>query len=805
MLVRTPGITFAVLLSLGLGIGANVTILSWVRAVLLEPFPGVPQQSRLVMVTGRRHGGIATSLSYPDFVDMRVAGEIFEGGLIGITNYPGNQVSIGGDRESEFAEQISAAIVSGNYFDALRVKPTLGRTFRPEEDGAPLAHPVIVISHALWQQRFGGSADVIGMPIKLNTRTFTIIGVAPREFTGTFPMVIQDAWVPIAMEEWVGGNAAWLKNRGLRWMAAIGRLKPGVSAAQADATIRAVASRLEGTFPNDNRNRRAIAQPIWSTTFGAPGLMRPVLVVLMIVVVVVLLLACANIANMLLARALGRRREIAIRLSIGANRWRLLRQLLTESLLLAILGGLAGLAFARWAAQILLTFLPPTGISLTLNVPFDGYLLVFTAGAPICTALLIGLVPALQGTRPDVVATLKDEASSAGGGKRARLRSVLVVSQVTMTLLLLVPAGLFVRSLRQAQTIWPGFNTEHTLLAFYDVSQNAYTPEAGVQFHRRLLDRLETLPGVRSATLATGIPLGPGGTGVALVTIDGYAPAPNEDMNVPYNFAGPKYFETLEIPLREGRSFTDADRADSQKVVIINDTMAARYWPGRSAIGGTLRMSSGAYQVVGIVRTGKYRQLSEQPTPYFYVPLLQSTRPYAAIHLRAHGDPSALAPSLMAEFRRLDPNLPLTGIMTMEQWMDWPTIPQRLAGTLLSAFGALAMILAAIGLYAVMSYAVSQRTREVGIRMALGARPADVCRMVLRYGITLAAIGIAVGLGGALLLMPQMSTLLIGVGPRDVMTLAVVSVALSLTAVIASLVPAQRASRVDPIIALRHL
>jgi putative ABC transport system permease protein len=805
MLVRTPWITLAVLLSLGLGIGANVTIFSWIRAVLLEPFPGVPDQSQLVMVTGRRHGGISTSLSYPDYVDMRDAGDVFEGGLIGITNYPGNQVSVGAERESEFAQQISAAIVSGNYFDALGVKPALGRTFRPEEDGAPLAHPVVVISHALWQQRFAGRAEVIGLPIKLNTRTFTIIGVAPRDFTGTFPMVIQDAWVPIAMEEWVGGNPNWLKNRGLRWMAAMGRLKPGVTVAQADAKIRAIASRLEADFPNDNRNRTAVAEPSWSTTFGAPGLMRPVLVVLIIVVVVVLMLACANIANMLLARALGRRREIAIRLSIGASRWRLLRQLLTESMLLAILGGVAGLAFARWAARILLTFIPPSSVQLGLNVPFDGYLLLVTAGATICTAVLIGLAPALQGTRPDVVATLKDEASSAGGGRRARLRSGLVVSQVTMTLLLLVPAGLFVRSLRQAQTIWPGFNTEHTLLAFYDLSQNGSAPETIAEFHRHVIERLESLPGVRSVTLASGVPLGPGGTGVSSVTIDGYAPVPNEDMNVPYNLVGPKYFETLEIPFREGRSLTAADRADSQKVAIVNDTMAARYWPGRSAIGGTVRTSTAAYQVVGIVRTGKYRQLSEQPTPYFYVPLLQNIRPYAAIHVRAHGDPAALGSAVTSELRRLDPNLPLTSIMTMRQWMDWPTIPQRLAGTLLTAFGALAMLLAAIGLYAVMSYAVSQRTREIGIRMALGARPGDVWRMVLRHGITLAAIGIAIGLGGALLLMPQLSRLLIGVGPRDVVTFVVVSASLSVTAVIASLIPAERASRVDPIIALRHL
>jgi predicted permease len=805
MLAKTPWVTLAVLLSLGLGIGANVTIFSWVRAIMLEPFSGVPDQSRLVFVTGRRHGGIATGLSHPDLVDLREAADAFDG-LAGIGGGPGMQVSLGGEREGERAEQITLGVVSGNCFDVLRVRPILGRGFRPEEDGAPLAHPVVVIGHGLWQRRFEGREDVIGRAIRLDTRTFTVVGVAPADFPGTFPMVVQDAWTTMAMREWAGlGPSAALTNRGNRWVSGIGRLKDGVTVAQAHANVSTIMARLEQTYPDTNRTRTAVAEPAWRTTYGAPGLFRPVLLVLVAVAVIVLLLACANIANMLLARALERRREMAIRISIGAGRWRLLRQLLTESLMLAALGGLASLLCVWWGGQALLSFFPPTGLQVQLNTDIDGRMLAATALISLLTALLIGLAPALQATRSDVVSTLKDESNTAGGGRRARMRSALVVVQVALTLLLLVPAGLFVRSLRQAQATWPGFNPNGVLLAFYNAAQNGYTQETGLQLHLRVLERLGALPGVRAVSLTSFMPLSPGGRPMLTTRIDGYVPAQNEDMNIGYNIVGPGYFETMEVPLRAGRTFTGADRADARMVAIVNETMAARYWPGRSAIGGIIRTSAGTYEVVGTVATGKYRELSEEPLSYFYRPLLQTYRPAVSVLLRTDGDPSALAPAVTSEFQRLDADLPLTQIMTMKAFMDWPTLSQRLAGTLLGAFGVLAMSLAAIGLYGVMSFAVSQRTREVGIRMALGARPGDIWRMVIRYGAMLSVIGIAIGLTGALVLMPQMSMLLIGVGPRDILTFAAAAGGLTLAAVGASVVPAHRASRVDPVIALRHL
>jgi putative ABC transport system permease protein len=805
MLAKTPWVTLAVLLSLGLGIGANVTIFSWVRAIMLEPFGGVPDQSRLVFVTGRRHGGIVTGLSHPDFVDLREAANAFDG-LVGIGGGPGAQVSLDGERDGERAEQITLGVVSGNCFDVLRVRPAIGRGFRAEEDGAPLAHPVVVISHGLWQRRFDGREDVVGRTIRLDTRTFTVVGVAPAEFVGTFPMIVQDAWTPMAMREWAGlGPSAALTNRGQRWVSAIGRLKDGESVAQANANVSAIMARLEQAYPDTNRTRTAVAEPAWRTSYGAPGLFRPVLLVLVAVAVIVLLLACANIGNMLLARALQRRREMAIRISIGAGRWRLLRQLLTESLMLAALGGAAGLLCVWWGGQALVSFFPPTGLQVQLNTSIDGQMLAATALVSLLTALLIGLAPALQATRADVVSTLKDESNTAGGGRRARLRSALVVTQVALTLLLLVPAGLFVRSLRQAQTIWPGFNPDGVLLAYYNASQNGYTPETGLQLHLRALERLGALHGIRSASLAAAMPFAPGGNPLLTAKIDGYVPALNEDMNIRYNIVGPGYFETMEMPLRAGRTFTSADRADSPMVAIVNETMAARYWPGRSAIGGIIRTTAGTYEVVGIVPTGKYRQLSEEPLSYFYLPLLQTYRPGVSVLLRTHGNPSLLAPALTSEFQRLDADLPLTQIMTMKTFMDWPTLSQRIAGTLLGAFGMLAMSLAAIGLYGVMSFAVSQRTREVGIRMALGARPGDIWRMVIRSGAMLSLIGIAIGLSGALLLMPQMSMLLIGVGPRDILTFAAAAGALALAAVGASVIPAHRASRVDPVIALRHL
>jgi putative ABC transport system permease protein len=581
MLIKTPWVTLAVLLSLGLGIGANVTIFSWVRAVLLEPFGGVPEQGRLVLVTGLRHGGIPGSISYPDYLDLRQQADAFEG-LVGVGSGPGWQVSLGAGHAGEYAEQIIVRTVSANCFDVLRVKPVLGRGFRPEEEGAALAHPVVVISYALWQRRFAGRPDIIGQSIKLDTHAFTVIGVAPADFLGTFPMVVQDAWAPIQMQEWLGGVAtsAGLTNRANRSFAAIGRLKPGVPVAQANANVAAIMARLEQAYPDSNQARTAVAQPAWSTTYGAPGLFRPILLVLVAVAVVVLLLACANIGNMLLARALGRRREMAIRVSVGAGRWRLLRQLLIESLLLSSLGGVAGLICAWWGGQALLRFFPPVGVQVRLHTPMDRQMLFVTAGATIFTALLIGLAPALQATRSDVVSTLKDESASAGGGRRARLRSALVVCQVALTVLLLVPAGLFVRSLRQAQAIWPGFTADRVLIGFYNAYQNGYAPAEGLQLHMRALERVASIPGVRRAALATSLPLGPGGGPSLTTKIDGYIPAQNEDMVIRYTIVSPEYFETMEVPIRRGRTFAPTDRADSPKVAIVNETMAVRYWPG---------------------------------------------------------------------------------------------------------------------------------------------------------------------------------------------------------------------------------
>ena len=668
-LTRTPLITLAVIVSLGLGIGANVTVFSWVRAVLLEPFGGVDDQLRLVMVRGRRNREIPTGLSHLDYLDLREAAVSFEGGLVATPSFPGLPVSLGAQREGEFAEQINVGVVSGNAFDALGVRAAVGRTFRPEEDGAPLAHPVVVISYALWVRRFARRPDIIDLPVKLNTRTFTIIGVAPPEFLGTFPAVVQDAWAPVAMQGWLGGGPNFLTSRGSRWITGIGRLKPGVSVEQANAEVRSIAARLEAAYPDVNRARTVEAEPLWRTSFGAAQLLRPVLLVLAALAGVVLLLACANVGNMLLARALGRRREIAVRISIGAARWHLVRQLLVESLILAVLGAGAGLLFSRWAAGVLLTFIPAAGAQLGLSMPFDWKLLSFAVGASMATAALIGVAPALRSTKVDVVSTLKDE-SSAAGSRRARLHSMLVSSQVAMTLLLLVAAGLFVRSLQRAQTIWPGFNPQQVLLASYDSAHNGYTSETGRQLHQRVVERLETLPGVRSVALATGLPLGPGGMLSSTVRVDGYVPAPNEDMVIPSNAVTPRYFETLEIPLVEGRLFTAADRADTQKVAVINEAMASRYWPGRRALGGVFRTTTAAYEVIGIVRTGKYRELSEAPLPAFYVCYWQSPRPFATIHVRTAGNPSALAQAVAAEFRRIDPALPLTGLMTMVQWME---------------------------------------------------------------------------------------------------------------------------------------
>jgi macrolide transport system ATP-binding/permease protein len=593
--------------------------------------------------------------------------------------------------------------------------------------------------------------------------------------------------------------------RGNSWMQAYVRPKTGISVEQAQAEATAVMDQLEREFPSDE-GRRVFIVPSWRAQFGAPQVLAPILGVLSVVVALVLLIACANVANLLLSRAVGRRREIAVRLSLGANRSRLVRQLLTEALLLALAAGVVGVALAYSTYGVLMAFAPPTDLPIDFGLGIDAGTLAYALAISIATGLVFGLAPAWQMSRPDTVHALKEEAGrgASGGRAGARLRNTLVVAQVAVCLVLLVGATLFIRSLQAAQHIKPGFDPDGLLIASIDLFPNGYTPDTGRQFHRRLNEALTAVPGVQSFALGRYVPLGLAGSSSTTVSVVGYTPQANEIVNVMYNLVGPRYFETMRIPLASGREFSAQDTRESENVIIVNETMAKRYWAGREALGGTVRMGKEDYRVVAVAKDIKYFQIAEEPLPYMYLPLEQSYASMAVLHVRSTGAPGPLLTSVRNVVRSLDPNLPIFDARTVQEHLKTAVFAQRMGANLLGAMGVLAILLAAIGLYGVIAYAVSQRTQEMGIRLALGAAPRDLLRMVLRHGLVLTVSGLLIGLSLSLVVSGFMRSLLPGIAPRDPITFIAVPLVLIAVATIAALIPARRAGAVDPVVALRY-
>lgn len=800
MLAKSPGLTIAAILSLALGIGANSTVFTWAQAFMFQPLPGVPEQSRIVSMSTSWQDGkqCCGSSSYPDYRDYRDRNTTLEG-LIA-SDMEG--VSLTHDGR---AERAWALTVTGNYFDVLRLRPAAGRFFLPEEDRTPGTHPVVVLSHAFWQRRFGGDVGILNQNITINEKPFTVIGVAPEKFQGTEVAIGLDLFMPMAMVATSQGDADRLEMRGSHWMDMLGRLKPGVTIEQARADFARISADLAREFANTNEGKAAVLDPLWRAKNSATEHLGPVLGVLMGVVALVLLIACANVANLLLARAVGRRREIAIRLSLGAGRTRLLRQMLTESLLLATTGGLGGLLLAYWTKNLFMYFAPAIEFPIVMPFEINTQVLLFTGAVALATGLVFGLAPAFQATRLDVVPALKDESSGAGGGGRgkSRLRSTLVVAQVSLSLILLISAGLFIQSLRNTQTINPGFD-RNLLLAGMDLFPNGYTPDRGRVFHEQLLERVNALPGVEKATLARRLPLGLEGTSSTTITVDGYQPAPDESQFVYYNNVGPDYFAAMGIPVLSGRDFSTADRKGAPGVCAVNEAVARRYFNGEDPLGRTLKLGNEQLTVIALVKDTKLRQFTERPQRQLWLSVGQFYRPEAMLHVRTAGDPAAITPAVQDVVRSLDPNLPVFGIRTMAKHLESGAIVQKIGGTMLAVFGALALLLASVGLYGVIAYIFSQRTHELGIRVALGAGRRDIMRLVLAQGAWLAGIGLAIGLAASAMLMPLMKSQLVGVEDRDPLTFAATALALAAVALAASYFPARRASRVDPIVALRY-
>ncbi len=797
MMARSPGFTVVAILSLALGIGANTTIYSWVNAIMLHPLPGVADVDRLFIMNEKSRSGGLTSTSYPDFADFR-RGVASNAELAAYTMQ--NVGLNSGDR----TDRMWCELVSANYFDVLGVRPFLGRAFLPEEDLRPGGAPVLVLSHHVWRDRFHSDPQILGKTVILNSRPFTVVGIAPGGFKGSFVSLSTDLWITTMMQGELFSSRDTYSQRGNHWLFVFARPKARVSLGQAEAMLQAIGNELASQYPSTNAGRSLSLLPIWKAPFGAPLIFRPVLTVLTLVVGVVLLIACANVANLLLARSLGRRKEIAIRLSVGASRSRLVRQLLTESLLLALLAGSAGLLIVRWGIHLLQGFTPPANLPIDTSIEIDANVLIFALLISVATGLLFGLTPALQASNPTLVTALKDETVRFGGAHgHARMRSGLVIGQVALSLILLIAAALFVEALNKAKNIDPGFDPEHMLAASFDLSLNAYSTQRAGAFERDLLKRVRAIPGIESASYIRRLPLGFAGSNSRSMSIDGYVPKPNEEVVIDVTWAGPGYFRTMRTPLLSGRDFEESDEAAAQAYVIINEAMARRYWAGRDPLGTKVRVGDTDCQVIGVAKTAKYNNLSEEPLPYLFFPIWQFSRSDLTLLVRGAGDPGSYAAPIRALVREMDLGVALFNVVRLPDYMNVPLFASRMAASFLGLLGMIALSLATVGLYSVMAYVVAQQTREIGIRLALGAQRRDVLLMVAKHGLSLTSLGIVLGLVGAFGTTRFARGLLYGINPAEPLTYLGLSIGLYSVAVLACVIPAFRATHVDPLLALR--
>jgi len=795
LLVRRPAFTVLAVVTLGLGIGANATIFSWVEALVWRPLPGVADGERIVAVHAATRTRSNLSISYPNFADFR---DRRPSSVEGLLCYSLQAATL---REGNQADRAWGVLVSGNYFDVLGVRAAYGRTFSPEEDRTPGTHPVAVLSHRFWERRFGSDPTVVGRTVLLNERAFTVVGVAAAGFQGTNIGVAVDLWVPMMMQSAIVPGDR-LNARGNGWLKVLARLAPGATVGDAQAGLAVVAGHIADAYPG-TAVRGVAVYPLWRAPQEASGMMAPVLAVLMAVVGIVLFIACANIASLLLARASSRQREIAVRLAVGATRWRLLRQLLTENTLLALLGGLAGVALARWTAGSLVWFLPPTPFPLLVDAGIGPRVLLFSMALSLGTALVFGLAPALQTTRTNLVPALKDSGGGAGRpARRGLFRQGLVVVQVTLSLVLLVTAGLFLRTLQNAQAVDPGFSLRNGVIATVDLLPAGYDATRGPAFFRSLLETASSVPGVSGASLIDQVPLHLGGSDTA-GEIEGYTRAKDEEIALYYSRVAPRYFETMGIPLVAGRVIDERDGPGTPDVIVVNETAARRYWRGRNPIGGRVRFGKETVQVVGVVRDGKYQTLNEAPRPFIYFPLYQAYRPGVTLVVRSDADPRGLMASIEKRIRALDPRVPVFDVQTMAEHLQLSVFMVRMAAVLLGMFGVMALLLATTGLYGVLAHLVSQRTHEIGVRMALGAGRWTIVGFVIRQGLLVTAIGLALGVLAAAAVTRLVASQLIGVGPLDPISYLATLALLTAVALLACYLPARRAARQDPLEALR--
>ncbi|HJQ25168.1 MAG TPA: ABC transporter permease [Blastocatellia bacterium] len=787
MLLKAPSFTVVAIITLALGVGANAAIFSVVNAVLLRPLPYAEPDRLMIIRETKLPQFPEFSCSPGNFLDWQKQNTVFER-MVAIGTGSFNLI------EGSEPERLLGMRVSDGFLETLGVQPALGRDFLTEEN-QPGHNFVVILSHGLWQRRFGGDSNVLNRAITLNGQSYTVVGVMPASFR--YGGRVIDLWTPIAF------TAQQAQQHGSHYLQVIARLKPGATQEQAHAEMIAIAARLAEQYPDANAGWSVFVMPLLQYAVRS---IKLALLVLLGAVGFVLLIACANVANLLLARAASRQKEVAIRTAMGASRWRIVRQLLTESLLLSLVGGAVGLLLAVWGKDLLLA-LAPEDLPRVSEASLDRWVIIFTAGITLLTGLSFGLVPALQASRPNLNETLKDAGrGSTAGGRRHLIRSSLVVLEVATALVLLVGAGLLIKSFMRLQNVDPGFNPNNALMVKIGLPQKKYTPEQGGAFYKQLIEKVAALPGVESVGAACVLPLDD--DFVLGFDIQGRPPyAPGDEPSTNYYSVTPDYFKAMGIPLLHGRLFNDRDTKDAPHVAIINETMARKYFPDEDPIGKRINVTMGPTlyrEIVGIVGDVKQYGLDGNTPPETYEPYLQQPMSFMSLVVRSNSDPTGLSAAIRGEVLSIDKEQPVSSIHPLTELVASSMAQQRFAMLLLSVFAAVAMLLALVGIYGVMSYSVTQRVHEIGIRMALGASSGDVLRLVVGHGLRLTLLGIVAGVGAAYGLTRLMSTLLFAVSATDLTTFILFSAALAVVALAACLVPARRATRVDPMIALRY-
>jgi predicted permease len=807
MLWKTPALTAVVAITLALGIGANALIFSFVNGFLLRPMP-VPHPEQIAVLAANQKGDspLLYSFSYPEFVDFRKQAASFAD-LVG---YMLAQPGLSADGR---VDEVLASYVTGHYFSVLGVKPALGRLILGSEENQAGEQPIVVLGYSYWQKKFGGDPGVIGKQVRVNGNQATIIGVVPKQFLGAISVVEMDMYMPwssAASIEQTTSNPA--SDRNARTVRVLGRLKPGVSFSQAQASVNVITSRLAKQYPLTDKN---ITVRVYRERWARPAPIANNLVAViasffLILGALLLLLACMNVANVLLARATMRQREMGLRAALGAGRGRLIRQMLTETLLIGILGGVLGVILGEWASPRDAFGLASTSLPVRIDYSFDWHVFAYSFAAALFTGIFVGLWPAFRASRADLNSILQESGrSDSAGAGRHRLRSALVVAQVAGSLTLLIVAALFVRSLRHAETMYLGFDPDRVLSLKMDPHQIGYGGARATDFYRQLETRVRALPGVQAISFAFGAPMS-GSVQAGTVTFQGQtAPSGQQPPSLFFNSIDPSYFETMRVPLLRGRDFSESDSQMAPAVVIVNQTMADKYWPHQNPLGKSFSLKTATepaktLQIVGVVTTGKYLFIAEDPTPFFYVPLAQNYSSARSLQVRSSVPPETLLAGVQAEVHKLAPDLPVTEAKTMKQAIGDELLEYRLGAGVAAAMGGIGLILAVIGIYGIVSFSTAQRTHEIGIRMALGGSAGDVIRLILRQGVRMVIIGLAVGLVAALGISRVMTGLLIGISPSDPLTYISVAVLLSAIALVACWIPARRATRVDPGVALRY-